>query len=119
MSGCVRFRLLFGSVTQSIPTPSLARQDVRSTNHTDQPEMLGTAEGEEQREHHDCTNMTETCSKCGSTKVETINVEMAFARAKAEPVYALAVNRICLDCGFAECFLPQESLAKLRALVQA
>ena len=62
--------------------------------------------------------MIKTCSKCGSTKVETINVEMAFARAKAEPVYVLGVNSVCLDCGFAECFLPQESLAKLSELVQ-
>jgi hypothetical protein len=63
--------------------------------------------------------MIKTCSKCGSTKVEAINVEMAFARAKAEPVYVLAVNSVCLDCGFAECFLPQESVAKLRELAQA
>ena len=72
----------------------------------------------QQHESHNCTSMIKTCSKCGSTKVETINVEMAFARAKAEPVYVLAGNSVCLDCGFAECFLPQESLAKLRELVQ-
>jgi hypothetical protein len=60
-----------------------------------------------------------TCSKCGSPKVETINVEMAFAHGKAAPVYACLSNSVCLDCGLAECFLPQESLAKLRKLVQA
>jgi hypothetical protein len=58
------------------------------------------------------------CPKCGS-KVEEINVEMAFARGKAAPVYVFASNSVCLDCGFAECFLPQESLAKLRELFQA
>jgi hypothetical protein len=63
--------------------------------------------------------MTKTCSKCGSTRVQTINVEMAFARGKAEPVYVLAGNSVCLDCGFAECFLPQESLAKLKQLCRA
>ena len=66
-----------------------------------------------------CTIMPKTCSKCGSTKVETINVEMAFARGKAEPVYVLVGNSVCLDCGFGECFLPPEFLAKLRELVQA
>ena len=38
MSGCVRFRLLLGSETPSIPMPSFARQDVRIINRTDQPE---------------------------------------------------------------------------------
>jgi hypothetical protein len=71
------------------------------------------------KESHNCMSMIKTCSKCGSTKVETINVEMAFARGKAEPLYVLAGNSVCLDCGFAECFLPRESLEKLRELVQA
>jgi len=63
--------------------------------------------------------MIRTCLKCGSARVEAMNVEMAFARGKAEPVYVLVSHSVCLDCGFAECFLPPESLEKLRELVQA
>ena len=72
--------------------------------------------------------MSERCPKCGSTKVEEINVEMAFARGKAEPVYvpsrhtpvyALANHKVCLNCGFAECSLAPKTLAKLRELLKA
>jgi len=63
--------------------------------------------------------MAKTCSKCGSTKVEEINMEMAFARGKVEPVYALGTPTVCLDCGFLECVLGESSLVELRALTQA
>lgn len=59
------------------------------------------------------------CSKCGSTNVEEINVEMVFARGKAEPIYVPSRHAACLECGFAEYFLPQETLAKLRELVKS
>ena len=63
--------------------------------------------------------MSERCPKCGSTKVEAINAETVFARGKAEPVYALANHKVCLNCGFAECSLAPETLAKLRELLKA
>jgi hypothetical protein len=50
---------------------------------------------------------------------EEINVEMAFARGKAGPVYTLANHKVCLNCGFAECSLAPETLAKLRELLEA
>jgi predicted nucleic-acid-binding Zn-ribbon protein len=62
--------------------------------------------------------MIKSCPKCGSTNVKEINVEMAFARGKAEPVYVLGKHSVCLDCGFAKYFLPKETLAKLRELVK-
>jgi len=62
--------------------------------------------------------MAKACSKCGSTRVEEINMEMAFARGKAEPVYALGKPTVCLHCGFLECVLPESSLVELRALTQ-
>jgi hypothetical protein len=62
--------------------------------------------------------MIKTCPKCESTRVAAINVEMAFARGKAKPVYAVVNQMVCLDCGFAEWFLSQEVLAELRELVQ-
>lgn len=54
------------------------------------------------------------CLKCESTNVREINVEMAFARGKAEPVYASGRPIVCLDCGFTEISLPQGALAQLR-----
>ena len=63
--------------------------------------------------------MSERCPKCGSTNVEEINVEMAFARGKAEPIYVPSRHMVCLECGFGEYSLPQETLAKLRELVKA
>lgn len=65
------------------------------------------------------TTVIKRCSKCGSTNVEEINVEMVFARGKAEPIYVLSRHAACLECGFAEYFLPQETLAKLRELVKS
>ena len=62
--------------------------------------------------------MAKTCAKCGSTRVEEINMEMAFASGKAEPVYALGKPTVCLQCGFLECALPESSLVELRALTQ-
>jgi ribosomal protein L32 len=62
--------------------------------------------------------MSERCPKCGSTKVEAINGETVFVRGKAEPVYALANHKVCLDCGFAECSLAPKTLAKLRDLLK-
>jgi hypothetical protein len=62
--------------------------------------------------------MSERCPRCGSTKVEAINAETVFARGKAEPVYALASPKVCLNCGFAECSIAPETLAKLRELVK-
>jgi hypothetical protein len=58
------------------------------------------------------------CPKCGSIKSEKINLEMAFAHGKDEPVYALARPIVCLECGFAECNLQQEPLMKLREIFQ-
>jgi hypothetical protein len=46
-------------------------------------------------------------------------MEMAFARGKAEPVYALGKPTVCLHCGFLECVLPESSLAELKARAQA
>jgi len=63
--------------------------------------------------------MIKRCPECGSTNVEEINVEMAFARGKAEPVYVPSRQTVCLECGFAEYFLLPETLAKLRELVKA
>jgi len=53
------------------------------------------------------------------TEVEAINAETVFARGTAEPVYALANHKVCLDCGFAECSLAPETLVKLRELLKA
>ncbi len=54
------------------------------------------------------------CLKCESTNVREINVEMAFARGKAEPVYAAGRPIVCLDCGFVDISVPQSTLAQLR-----
>ena len=54
--------------------------------------------------------MTERCDRCGSANVHRINLEMAFAPSKAEPVYVLAKPNVCLDCGLVECSLSEESL---------
>ena len=62
--------------------------------------------------------MTRTCPKCGSTKVEVINAEIAFARGKAEPVYAVTRQIVCLDCGFAEFVVSQQTLDQLKSLVK-
>jgi predicted nucleic-acid-binding Zn-ribbon protein len=56
---------------------------------------------------------TKRCPKCGSTKVREINLEMAFARGIAEPVYALGRPLVCFNCGFAECRLPDQTLHEL------
>jgi hypothetical protein len=60
--------------------------------------------------------MTERCyrCRCGSANVQAINVEMAFAPTKAEPVYALAKPIVCLDCGLVESSLSEEPLRTLR-----
>jgi hypothetical protein len=58
--------------------------------------------------------MTERCDRCGSANVHRINLEMAFAPSKAEPVYVLAKPNVCLDCGLVECSLSEESLRELR-----
>ena len=58
--------------------------------------------------------MTERCDRCGSANVQRINLEMAFAPSKAEPVYVLAKPTVCLDCGLVECSLSGESLRELR-----
>lgn len=63
--------------------------------------------------------MINRCSKCGSANVGEINVEMVFARAKAEPLYVPSRHAVCLECGFAEYFLLQETLEKLRELVKS
>jgi len=63
--------------------------------------------------------MINRCSKCGSTNVEEINVEMVFARGKGEPIYVQSRHAVCLECGVAEYSLPQETLAKLRELVKS
>jgi hypothetical protein len=65
--------------------------------------------------------MIEKCYRCGSAKMRTMNLEMAFAPLKAEPVYALAKPIVCLDCGLVECSLSEEPLRKLResALLRA
>ena len=67
--------------------------------------------------------MTEGCyrCRCGSANMQAINVEMAFAPTKAEPVYALAKPVVCLNCGLVECSLSEEPLSKLResALLRA
>ena len=80
------------------------------------PDRLGTINQASQEVD---ASMINRCSECGSVKVEEINVEMVFARGKAEPVYVPSRHTVCLECGFAEYFLPQDSLAKLRELVQA
>jgi predicted nucleic-acid-binding Zn-ribbon protein len=54
------------------------------------------------------------CPKCGSANLDRINVEMAFARGTAEPVYALERPTVCLNCGFFECQISEGPLAKLR-----
>ena len=54
------------------------------------------------------------CLKCESTNVREINVEIAFARGKAEPVYAAGRPIVCLDCGFANILVPAGALAQLR-----
>ena len=54
------------------------------------------------------------CSKCESTNVREINVEMAFARGKAEPIYVAGSPVVCLECGFAGIFVPRGPLAQLR-----
>jgi hypothetical protein len=51
--------------------------------------------------------------------MEELNVEIAFARGKAEPIYVPSRHMVCLECGFGEYSLPQETLAKLRELVKA
>jgi predicted nucleic-acid-binding Zn-ribbon protein len=63
--------------------------------------------------------MINRCSECGSTNMEELNVEIAFARGKAEPIYVPSRHMVCLECGFGEYSLPQETLAKLRELVKA
>jgi len=63
--------------------------------------------------------MLKKCPKCRSTEIERIKVEMAFARGKGDPVYVLGKPMICLECGFAECSIPEQSLKKLRAGAQA
>jgi len=55
------------------------------------------------------------CVKCESANVREINLEMAFARGTAEPVYAAGRPVVCLDCGFVEISVPQGPLAQLRA----
>jgi hypothetical protein len=54
------------------------------------------------------------CLKCESTNVREINVEMAFARGKAEPVYVAGQPIVCLNCGFVDISVPQGELAQLR-----
>jgi predicted nucleic-acid-binding Zn-ribbon protein len=63
--------------------------------------------------------MHKRCPKCRSTKRERNKVEMAFAPGQADPVYVLGKPIVCLDCGFAECFIPKKSLKKLRAPARA
>lgn len=65
--------------------------------------------------------MTERCYRCDSANVQRINLEMAFAPCKAEPVYVLAKPNVCLDCGLVEFTLLEEPLTKLRdgVLLQA
>jgi hypothetical protein len=56
-----------------------------------------------------------TCIKCGSDKVKVLSTEMAFGGGtQFPPVYALAAPVCCLDCGFAEFSIPQDSLNELR-----
>ena len=54
------------------------------------------------------------CPKCGSANLGSVNVEMAFARGTAEPVYALGRPTVCLNCGYFEYQISEEPLAKLR-----
>ena len=80
--------------------------------------MLGRSRGSSrpgnQEAREGSAAMIKRCPNCRSTKVQEINVEMAFARGKATPLYTLGKPVVCLECGFAECFIPEEPLAKLR-----
>jgi predicted nucleic-acid-binding Zn-ribbon protein len=61
-----------------------------------------------------------TCTKCGSSSVKELNVEIAFGGGTRRPVvYALAKSVCCLDCGFAEFTVPEDSLNELRGYVAA
>ena len=54
------------------------------------------------------------CFKCESTNVREINLEMAFARGKAAPVYAAGRPVVCLECGFVDISVAQDALVQLR-----
>jgi len=71
-------------------------------------------DGASKKNNQTDSGMIEKCSRCGSSNAQEINLEMAFARGTAPPVYALGRPLVCLDCGLAEITIPAEPLAELR-----
>ena len=59
--------------------------------------------------------MARTCFQCGSSQVEEVSAALTFAREGAMPICSLEARlAVCLECGFAECLVPQELLAELK-----
>jgi len=59
--------------------------------------------------------MAGACLQCGSSQVDQVSAALTFAREGAMPICSLEVRvALCLECGFAQCLIPQELLAELK-----
>jgi hypothetical protein len=64
------------------------------------------------------------CKKCGSTHQQEFPSEQTFAfpgkeRLNLSPVYVCQKTLVCLDCGYAEVFIPPPQLRELREGIAA
>jgi len=58
--------------------------------------------------------MAGTCFQCGSSQIDEVSATLTFAREGAMPICSLETRvALCLECGFAQCLVPQALLAEL------